>query len=611
MSGFKLAAFAGFSPRVSPTLLQDNEAQKAHNTKLLSGELRAWNKPGSVFPKAQTVTGVLSIYKHLLTDGSDHWLSWDTDVNVARGPIYGNGDNPIYMTGWGNKPRKTNSALAGVASYHNPQNYYDLGLPSPVAAPSVSASGGTTGGGVAAEERVYLCTFLSQFGNIVEESAPSPVSNQVTVNYGGTVSITGLPASVPAGWNTAINKVRIYRSVTGTNATTFLKVADVSLGTTSYSDTVTASGLGVSLPSSSWTAPPDDLSGLIAMPNGFLVGFRANEIWFSEPYFPHAWPIDYMLSVEFPIVGIAAMGESIVVMTKGTPFVVTGTSPASMSSSKLSLYEPCVSKRSIASDEGGVLYASPNGIVKIAAGFAGLSTRALFTRDEWANYTPSSMLGTVLDGRYYLFYQSAVWNTTGALILDRNESASPLTEVSLYTTAVHTEPTTAALFVADGGEVKKWEGDTYSFLPYEWKSKLFIFNRACNYGAAQVEADFGNISLAKAQQALNDQAIAANKALFNSGVPLLGTLGTDGALNTRELDGSILKSLVSEEIDNRYITLTVYANGKQVAAIQVRDSNPFRLPSGFKSDRWEFQLSGNIPIRHLKVAETSVGLIDV
>ena len=165
--------------------------------------------------------------------------------------------------------------------------------------------------------------------------------------------------------------------------------------------------------------------------------------------------------------------------------------------------------------------------------------------------------------------------------------------------------------MADGGEVKKWEGDRFTYLPYEWKSKLFILNRACNYGAAQIEADFGNIALSQAQMALDAAAIASNQAIFNSGAPLFGTLGTDGALNSIALNGSILKSLVSQAIDSRYITLTVFANGKQVASIQVRDSNPFRLPSGFKADRWEFQLSGNIPVRHLKVAETSIGLIEV
>lgn len=46
MAGIKLTAFAGIVPRTSPSLLQDNEAQTASNTKLYSGELRSWNAPG-------------------------------------------------------------------------------------------------------------------------------------------------------------------------------------------------------------------------------------------------------------------------------------------------------------------------------------------------------------------------------------------------------------------------------------------------------------------------------------------------------------------------------------------------------------------------------------
>ena len=47
MSGLKIMAMGGYVPRVAPHLLNDNEAQKALNTKLYAGDLRAWRKPGS------------------------------------------------------------------------------------------------------------------------------------------------------------------------------------------------------------------------------------------------------------------------------------------------------------------------------------------------------------------------------------------------------------------------------------------------------------------------------------------------------------------------------------------------------------------------------------
>lgn len=605
MAGIKLAAFAGISPRTGPALLQENEAQIANNAKLYSGELRSWYKTGSVTPVAPIREDALSIYKQTTSVGTDLWLSWAEDVNCVPGPIYATGEYPIYYTGAGT-PKKTNATLAasGAGPYY-PGDYLEMGVPTPTFTPSVSASGGSG----TAESRAYLVTYISMFGSIEEESAPSPVSAIVSVLPGGSVTVGNLGTTAPAGkYN--ITKKRIYRTVTGSSSTVYLKVADVAIGTASYTDTIAASGLGGVLPSATWAPPPADLQGIVAMANGILAGFRGNEIYFCEPFTPHAWPPEYALTVEFPVVGISALGESLVVATKGNPYMVSGSTPAAMSQSKLPLYEPCISKRSIASDEGGALYASPNGIVKIAPGFAGIATRPLLTRAEWQLYKPATMLGVVLDGRYYLFCENGEISFKGALILDRNETASPLTTTSLTTTAVHIEPTTANLFVADDGFVREWEGDTNSYLPYEWRSKRFILPRPANFGAVQVEADFGNIGLSEALAALRAQIIASNQAIFASTSDLQSCVGLNGPIASNFVTGSVL-SLVPEEGDGRYITLTVFADSKQVASIPIRNTRAVRLPSGYKGTNYEFQLDGNVPIRVVKIAETAKELVNL
>lgn len=605
MAGIKLAAFAGISPRTGPALLQDNEAQTAINTKLYSGELRSWNKPGELLNPVVVSPNVLSIYKHSKPTGDDLWLSWTTDVNAVPGPIYATGEYPVYYTGDGT-PKKTNAALAssGVGPYY-PGDYLEMGVPSPVTAPSVTASGGSG----TAESRVYVFTYISMFGSIEEESAPSPASSIVSVNPGGTVTVSGLGTTAPAGkYN--ITKKRIYRSVAGSSSSIFLKVADVPIGTASYADTLSATALGGALPSTTWAPPPSDLQGIVAMANGIMAGFRGNEIFFSEPYLPHAWPPAYALTVEFPVVSLAALGESLAVATKGNPFLISGTTPSAMSQSKLPLYEPCISKRSMASDEGGALYASPNGIVKIAPGFAGISTRALLTRAEWQQYNPVSMMGTVLDGRYYLFCEGGTNGFRGALIFDRNETASPLTETSLFASAVHVDAISANLFVASESSIKQWESDLDNYLPYEWVSKLFILPRPLNFGAAQIEADFSNAELATAIAAQRLAIIASNQAIWGSTGDLQSTIGLTGPIGTGVIAGSVLTKVPSVN-DVVFITLTVFCQGRKVATISVRDANAFRLPSGFKGDRFQFQLNGNIPIRHVKIAETSKELVSL
>ena len=597
MAGLKLAAFAGIAPRVAPTLLKDNEAQSAINTKLYSGELRAWNKPGAVIGAAALSAPCMTIYKHKNVSGDALWLSWSTDVDVVPSPIYDSGENPIYYTGSGT-PKKTNSTLSDTGSAPFPGDYYEMGVPAPASAPSVSAAGGSG----TAESRVYIYTHISVFGTTEEESAPSPASSIVSVLPGGTVTISSLPSVAPTG-DYNITKVRIYRAVSGTTSTVYLKVADVNIGTTSYSDTKTAAQLGGVITSSNYATPPSDLRGLTAMANGILVGFRGNEVYFCEPFIPHAWPTEYSLTVEYPIVGIKAFGESVVVATEGNPFVISGATPSSMSQAKIPLFEPCVSKRSMVSDDTGVMYASPNGIVKISQGFAGITTASLFTRDEWQARKPATMLGAILDGAYYLFWEDTASSTQQCLILDRNEAASALTTSNLYTTAAYVDPTTAQLYISYGGVVSEWEGDLLNFLPYDWTSKTFILPRPVNFGAMQLEAQFENQALANALQDEVQEVIDSNQAIFASGADLLSTLGSV-QIGQIVLGGSIMQKIPGG-VDDRTLQVKIYCNDVLVASRSITDRSTYRLPSGFKGDRWRFTLSGNIPLASFKIAETA------
>jgi hypothetical protein len=597
MAGLKLAAFAGIAPRVSVSLLKDNEAQSAINTKLYSGELRSWNKPKRLEGANDVIDSCKTIYKHKNVGGDNLWLSWSTDVNVVPSPIYGTGENQIYYTGSGT-PKKTNSALAETGTAPFPGDYLEMGVPAPTAAPTVSAAGGSG----TAESRVYIYTYLSEFGSIVEESAPSPASSVVSVLPGGTVTVASLPSAAPAG-DYNITKVRIYRAVSGTLAVSYLKVADVTIGTTSYADTKTAAQLGGVITSSNYNPPPSDLQGLTAMANGILVGFRKNEVYFSEPFIPHAWPVEYSLTVEYPIVGLSAFGESVVVATVGNPFVISGSTPQSMSQTKIPLFEPCVSKRSMVSDDTGVMYASPNGVVKVSQGFAGVTTNSLFTRDEWQARYPTTMLGAVLDGAYYLFWQDDLNNISESMILDRNEAASALTTSSLYTDAVYVDPTTAQLYAVIDGAVQGWEEDKLNFLPYDWTSKLFVLPRPVNFSAMQIEANFEDQGLASALQEEVEAVIAANQAIFASGQDLLSTLGSVD-IGTIALGGSIMERIPGG-VSARYLQVKIYCNGNLVANKSMTDRSTYRLPSGFKGDRWQFQLSGNVPLRMFKIAETA------
>lgn len=726
------------APRVSATLLADNEAQVAENTKLYSGELRSWRKPGSLTPKVEYNFEPKSIFRTIGYDGSPLFLAWDKDVDVVRGSITNAEEKPIYYTGDGS-PKKTNLdlATAGTAAEGTmPRQYLELGVPTPVLAPSVelrlsvdndpefptvikdyvslsetfglslvgspvtitglvqvaskqieidhseaivpgmTVSGNgiqagtkileitehpsdvtkrmmrvdknvidgppvgadsfdyreltctnpnatrsssvekTSGDGIAytlaepAETRTYVYTYVSVFGSLEEESAPSPASESTIVRFGQLCHLTNF-SEVPTGLYN-IRYIRIYRAVSGSLGTPYLFVGQINVDETEFEDATLASELGEACPSLNWSEPPEGLTGLVGLPNGSLAGFVGNELWFSEPYMPHAYPVSYMLTTEYPIVGLGVFGESLAVMTEGNPYIVTGTDPSAMSMSKLPLYEPCVSKRSIASDETGVMYASPNGLILIGVGGAQNSTRNMFTKEEWQAYNPASILSRMVDGKYIGFWKVDAVGTTlakyGGLILDRYIQSSPLSLTSYWASALYMEPTESALYLAIDNEVRQWEGDEFNSLPYEWLSKMFVLPRPLNLGAVQVDADFGDIESATRLQEQINQLVIENQSIWEQG-DLLGALNSR-PINQTATNGSNLFE-ISVAVDDRYVLLTIIADGQQRAQISIKNRNAVRLPSGFKADRWEFKLNGNIPLKHVKLAETSKGLVQL
>lgn len=586
----------GYVPRVASHLLQDNEAQRAINTKLYAGDLRSWQKPLPVLPSFTVSTETDTIYRGKNPVGDQRWIAWTSDVDVALNPIV-DSDNPmsIYYTGDGT-PKKTNSDLAGLTQGTSPTAYLPMGVQAPTSAPTVvgGGSGGTP------ETRVYVYTNINQFGAIEEESAPSPVSSSVIVHPGTSVTVSGFSAA-PSGYN--VIKRRIYRSATGTGSTTFLFVAEIPLSTTTFTDNVAAAALGEELTTLMFEEPPANLSGLKLHPSGFLVGFVGQELCMSEIGAPHAWPTGYRLTLGAEIVGLGIFGQSIAVMTKGYPVIVTGLTPESMSPEKLPDLEPCIAKRSIASDNTGVFYASPNGICVIGAGTSGLTTGAIMLRDEFQKFNPSSMISGIFAGKYFAFFSQATESIEqGCMILDRTLPATPLSISSITARACVVDIETARFYLVSSDRVEEWEGDPYNNLPYEWLSKRFIFTYPTNLGALEIDADFNNIADAEALQQRIADVIAANQALFATGVPLEGDLN-DVPLNHFQFNGSILTTIPSA-VDDRYLFVEVVADGASVHLEAYSQNGVYRLPATYRARVFEIRIAGNIECRFVKMAET-------
>lgn len=595
MPFIKLENFSGIVPRLGVSQLPTNAAQIARNVKLQSGELRPWRRKS--FEYDLTEPDVQTIYKlYNNASGDFRWLEFTDDVNIVKSPIADDTDFRIYYTGDGT-PKKTNWDLAtgsGVGAGPYPIASLNLGVPAPTVAPTLSAAGGSG----SLETRAYVYTNVSTFGSVTEESAPSPAATVNCFEVGATVTVNGFSAAPTTGYN--ITHRRIYRTVVGATAVTYQLVVEIPVATTTYDDTKTVAELGSLLATNSWNEPPSDLQGIVTMPNGMLAAFRDNEIWFCEPYYPHAWPDLYTLIVDSTIIGLGVYDTTLVVMTTNQPYLITGSSPLAMSQQKLPMFQPCISKRSITSDQYGVLYASPNGLVSISPQGSDVISQAFYTRDEWQALQPSTMLSMIYNNMYIGFY--TVGSTTRSLVLTRNDSP-PLVEFDFDATAVFVDRSTADIYA-----VSKFDNTLYQLdanqvndTTYEWKSRRFVLPKPMSFAAFKLRADFEVIEDTEAYNALVDQIIASNQAIWATSSGNLGGVLNGATLNTYELNGSILQT-IPEIGETRSINVFFYGDNGLYYQTGVTSQEPIRMPGCGKCSIWEILISGNVPVRSLAVA---------
>ena len=335
------------------------------------------------------------------------------------------------------------------------------------------------------ETRAYVFTYVTAWG---EESAPSdPVIVEL---YPGTQTVDLTMAAPPTG-NFNLQTRRIYRSVTSTVGTNYYFVTEIPIAQQTFTDDVDGTDLAETLPSLNWAEPPADLKGLIAMPNGFLAGFTGRDIYFSEAYHLHAWPVEYMQSVDYPVVGLGQFGQSLVVLTTGSPYLITGTDPSAMTLEKLDFEQACVSARSISRLGSGVAWASPDGLAYVGPDGMNVITDGLFTRKEWQALNPSSIIGAQHDNRYYGYYDNGA---KAGFVFDSKSPLSPFTFIDQHYSGLFNDLRNDALYGIYQGTIKKIEGSTTP-LTYTWRSKKFSMPNPINLSAWQVIAsDYTNLT---------------------------------------------------------------------------------------------------------------------
>jgi len=329
-------------------------------------------------------------------------------------------------------------------------------------------------------DRVYIQTFVSAWG---EEGPPSAASSTVTVDPCQDCVVASLDTSVTGNYN--ITEVRIYRTITSDAGTFYCYVSEVDIGTATYTDSLTDAECGEQIPSTNWTAPDDDLSGLVTMPGGFLAGFVDKTVYFSEPNYPHAWYTGYGLIVPYEIVGLGVNSDGLVVLTKGPPSLMVGYHPDAMTVQDVVLPQSCVSKRSIAHagdlNDAAVLYASPDGLCAVYGAYGRRLTKDIYTRAQWSNLNPDTMIGAVHDGKYFGITSS------DSIIISFEEQASMLRTTDETATGLYADIENDLLYLIQGTELNTWRTGTTTKTA-TWQGRDLIFSRRGSFSVCRVNA---------------------------------------------------------------------------------------------------------------------------
>ncbi len=568
MSAVKLMGFGGMLPAVDPRLLPDDSAADAQNVWFYNGGIEGIRVPTTIYvptPGTRAVFRVPKAATDLQNIDNSYWLEFTTvDINIVKTPIAESADPTYYWANGTAVPGYT--SFSRIAAGDPP---LVLGIPPPSVAPGVVPAGGT---GVT-ETRAYVYTWVSAYG---EEGAPSPPT-VVTGKVDDTWAIT---LTAPTGSDTTdrvLDKTNIYRTVTSSaGVASYYFVAQLPIATLAYDDTIPDDQVinAGTLESTDYAPPPAGLQGLAALPNGILCGWLDNEIWFCEPYKPHAWPAKYQISTEYDIVAMVGAGQTLIIGTQAFPYYATGISPDHMTLQRIPAAEPCLSRGSMVGSAFGAFYASPNGLIFVnALGQIAYPTRDTISKAAWQSLLDLRVLrAALLNGAYFVYcgvneaafeptaFEPTAFQTSGeggtlagALIEFQQTNVGfsrLLAPMPIFN--VQQDTWTGEVLIVSESKVEVLNLTAQDMMHYIWLSKIFPLAYPDNLSVMKITWE-----------------------------PPLGT-------------------------DEPVGTVTVIADGKVRLTRPIPPSDTiFRLPSGYKANAYQFGITGNLIVKSVQIATSA------
>jgi hypothetical protein len=316
-----------------------------------------------------------------------------------------------------------------------------------------------------------------------EESAPSPPAT-INATYLQAVKVDVTTPDF-TGYQ-PFSKHNIYR--TYGSGTTYIKTAVTTLGANSYRDNSTKpTSVGIALQSTDWFPPIAGLQGMTnSVAGGWFATFKDNVVYLSEANTPHAYP--YTILFTSNVRGVFAMQGGLLVTCADGVYFCAGMSPAQIKrgADPIDLPQQGIAQRSMAKVEGGVIFASNDGLPMVTGsmGTMGVSEK-LFTRKDWRN-----LFGSILNDasiRFAYFDGSLIATShTQALgfVLRLDENIGNLSRTNMRIDATFQVPVNDALYYSVGANVYKYQAGAAQ--SYDWWSREHIYQQPISWGAALI-----------------------------------------------------------------------------------------------------------------------------
>lgn len=343
-------------------------------------------------------------------------------------------------------------------------------------------------------------------------------------------------------------------------------------GDYTFTDDFDSRNLFSILETDEYDPPPKGLQGLTVTQNNILVGFVGNKLYFSEPNRPHAWPYRYAVTLEYNIVGIAAVSGALFVATDAYPYIISVADPASgVSVSRVDALLPCLNPGSIVPMNYGVVYSTHDGLaVYSPSSGPAIITKVLYNKDTWGrDVDPKSVVATYYGDAYFAAH------AIGAFAFEHDAKIGGFFVTHDYQfSALWYDSVSGSLYYVNDGDSSVYLLDApgQPLSNQNWKSKVFTTNEVTNLGAARVVADYNNV------------------------------------LGQWETITDDWETIASDWIVATPVTFRLWVDKELIFETVINNNKMFRLPTGYRTDTFEAGVEGSTRVRAIHLAETPSGL---